>query len=500
MSRSATPPTTDARPPRTNPQAAALLKVAVICVSAAILYLAYGVLDGGKVRFLRSLGGDLWRWVYWPALVTGLVVILSFGYRAVLWWRYRPMESAGIPDEALPAVTVVIPAYNEGPMVARAIVSAARSDYPEEKLRVICVDDGSVDDTFAHMERARRLCGGRVSMLRFPRNRGKRHALYEGMRAATGDILVTLDSDSELPPGSLRNLVAPFVKVATTGCVSGCVKVLNRDRNLLTRMLGIRYLLGFDFTRAYQSELLTVFCAPGALTAYRRAIVLPELDAWRDQRFMGQACTNGDDHALTNAVLRAGWDSRYQGSAEVRTVVPETFARLSRMYTRWARSNIRESLRYLKFAVHRAVARREWLAFVDSLVHFLQIPARIYLAIVSTTLFVASPLLLIRALAATTIVAAVYGAVSLRSERGTESIYGILYGWFSLLTLQWIYPYACLTVHRNQWLTRGRRGVPRHAVPPEPHRARAESGAPTELPHWRPTTALPTTTAADLCD
>ena len=66
--------------------------------------------------------------------------------------------------------------------------------------------------------------------------------------------------------------------------VAGKVSVYNRYDNVLTRMLGVRYILGFDFIRAYQSVLKTVWC-PGALQAYRLSVIAPKLSAWRDQRF-----------------------------------------------------------------------------------------------------------------------------------------------------------------------------------------------------------------------
>jgi hyaluronan synthase len=48
-----------------------------------------------------------------------------------------------------------------------------------------------------------------------------------------------------------------------------------------------------------------------------------------------------------------------------------------------------------------------------------------------------------------------YAFYFLRSEKSTETVYGVLYAWFTLLTLQWIYPWAALTVRRNRWMTRG---------------------------------------------
>lgn len=431
-----------------------LLKLALIVGAITLVGVAYGAMSGGKVAFARSLGGGLWQLLWWPAVVMGVTVVVSFLWRVALWLRYRPVPAVAV-DADLPSVTVVIPAYNEGAMVARSILSAVASDYPRERLRVICVDDGSADDTWQHMERARRAHPDHVELVRFAANRGKRHALHAGMGRARSEIVVTLDSDSVLDRGALRSMVAPFGD-PQTGAVAGCVKVYNRGANLLTRMLAVRYLLGFDFARAYQSELGTVFCVPGALAAYRRAAIAPHLDGWRDQRFLGRACTNGDDHALTNVVLRQGLTARYQSDAVVLTVVPDTWVRLSRMYVRWARSNVRESWRWMGFGLARARRRGDWLAWLDGVVHFVQIPARIWVGVLSVALWLAAPALLIRALAATTVVAGIYALITLRSERGTESVLGILYGWMALLTMQWIYPWAALTVHHNRWLTRAR--------------------------------------------
>ena len=73
--------------------------------------------------------------------------------RTVLWWRYK---SFPLPPGPLPRVTVIIPAYNEGAMVEKSIYAAVASDYPADRLEIICIDDGSKDDTWAYMDRARR--------------------------------------------------------------------------------------------------------------------------------------------------------------------------------------------------------------------------------------------------------------------------------------------------------------------------------------------------------
>ncbi len=74
-----------------------------------------------------------------------LLMFLFQGLRTILWACYRPFP---LKDGDLPTLTIIIPAYNEGAMVEHSLYSVARADYPREKLEIICIDDGSTDDTW----------------------------------------------------------------------------------------------------------------------------------------------------------------------------------------------------------------------------------------------------------------------------------------------------------------------------------------------------------------
>ena len=100
------------------------------------------------------------------------LVMLSFQlFRTVLWACYKPYP---VPDGPWPSLTVIIPAYNEGPMVEKAIASVAASDYPADRLEIICIDDGSQDDTWAYIQRALRRYPHLVRPLRFPGQPGQK--------------------------------------------------------------------------------------------------------------------------------------------------------------------------------------------------------------------------------------------------------------------------------------------------------------------------------------
>lgn len=410
--------------------------------------------------FATDLGADLAATTVRGAFLpfASALIVFALVSRVVLWLAYRPVHLTPAERAALPSLTVVIPAYNEGPGVRRTVESVLASAYPADRLTVIAVNDGSKDDTGAYLDAAARACPDRVTALHLPDNRGKRHALYEGFSRATSELVATLDSDSVVPPDSLAQLVAPLFRHRRVAGVAGKVLVHNRAKNLLTRMLGVRYILGFDFVRAYQSALRTVWCCPGALQAYRRAVIAPHLVRWRDQRFLGARCTNGDDHAMSNLVLSLGHDTVYQSNAPVLTLVPECYVKLCKMFIRWGRSATREGLRALAFTPRRAIAlgplRGPLVAF-DALMQPLGIFTRLASFVGALVLLALAPSWWLKAALATTVVAILYGLVFLRSERSTEALFGVLYAWFALFALSWVQPFATLTVRKNGWMTRG---------------------------------------------
>lgn len=142
------------------------------------------------------------------ARLSFFIVIFALVWRAYLALTYRDMEYCS--DQELPYVTVVVPAYNEGEQVLHTLRTLANGDYPAEKLQLVAVDDGSKDDTWHWMCEAGRELGDRVELVRMAANSGKRHALYQGFARAKGSVLVTVDSDSEVLPDTLRHLATPW--------------------------------------------------------------------------------------------------------------------------------------------------------------------------------------------------------------------------------------------------------------------------------------------------
>lgn len=371
--------------------------------------------------------------------------------RTILWWRYKPYP---LPQGPLPAVTVIIPAYNEGAMVEKALYSAAASDYPADKLEIICIDDGSKDDTWTYIDRARQRFPHLIKAIRFSRNRGKKEGLYAGFTQGKGEIFVTMDSDSVIGPDTLRQIVAPLVHDPKVGAVAGNVKVYNRFRSLLARMLAVRFVLAFDFLRASQSMYGFVACTPGALSAYRRSAVLPILEKWRHQTFLGVPATIGEDRALTNFVLRQGYYSVYQRTAQVHTVVPETYRGLCKMFLRWDRANFRESWVQLTYMFTNYRSKDRLLPILDFFITQIEFPLTYLFMGLLFFSFYLYPIVMVKFFAGLGVLTMVYMLYYLSQERDWEFIYGIIYSYFAFFALNWVQPYAFLTLRNSRWLTR----------------------------------------------
>ncbi len=372
----------------------------------------------------------------------------------VLYLRYKPVKS--VSDEMLPTATVIVPAYNEGKLVYATLKSLADSDFPVDKMQLIAIDDGSKDDTWEWMKKAKEELGDRVSIYQQPENKGKRHALYRGFNLGAGEIFVTVDSDSIVTKDTVRNLVSPFITNKKCGAVAGNVKVLNNKKAIIPRMLNVSFAFSFEFIRSAQSVLGSVLCTPGALAAYRREAVMGCLPQWIKQTFMGQLTDIGEDRAMTNMILKQGYHVSFQKNAHVLTNIPENYKGLYKMFIRWERSNVRENIMMAKYAFKnfregskagpRFLLLNQWLGIITAYP----------LALLMITLIILHPVLFLSAsLFSMLIFSSIPAFFYAKKHNMRESFWAYTYSIFYTFGLFWITPYAIATASRRGWLTRG---------------------------------------------
>ncbi len=387
-----------------------------------------------------------------------LITILAFQilfllYIVYRYFKYKPVAS--VRDEQLPSCTILVPAYNEGALVYQTLKSIAQSDYPKEKLEIIAIDDGSKDDTWYWIQRAASELEGRVKVLQQPKNKGKRHALHRGFTLGKGEIYVTIDSDSVVEPNTLRNLVSPFITNPNCGAVAGNVKVLNKGQGLIPKMLNVSFVFSFEFMRAAQSSLGFVLCTPGALSAYRRNAALHSLSQWINQKFMGDYATIGEDRAMTNFILEQGYDVQFQRTANVLTNTPIGYKNLHKMFTRWGRSNVRETLMMHRFIFKNFRSKNKAGARIIFINQWTKILLTYPLTAIMLYFVLTHPVLyLSSALVGTFIFSSIQMLFFTKRYNFADSLWAYPYSLFYLVALFWISPFAIATVKNGGWLTR----------------------------------------------
>src|SRR5262249_2476449 len=173
-----------------------------------------------------------------------------------------------------PWVTVLVPAYNEGETIARTVRSIRESDYPN--VEIIIVDDGSTDSTAAVGRAIEE--SGQARYFRKEERGGKASCLNLALEMARGEFIVCIDADSSLDRDAIRKILVPF-QDQKVGAVSGCVKVRNRDENLLTRLQACEYLVSIALGRRFLGWIGFLTIVSGAFGCFRRS-TLAESGAW----------------------------------------------------------------------------------------------------------------------------------------------------------------------------------------------------------------------------
>lgn len=272
---------------------------------------------------------DLSEWqAYMPLALAGAVVWSLWLYRVILSHRARPIE-----NNYSASASVIVPSFHEDTEILLNCLDSWRRQDPDEIIIVLDIADNEA------YSRLTALGDPRVKPVLF-RHAGKRSALGEGIRRATGDLLILTDSDTFWEPNLLKAVKMPFVDPEVGG-VSTQQNVYQRHTSVWRRiadwLVNLRY---YDYVPA-MGAAGAVACISGRTGAYRRAAVLPVLDNLENEFFLGRRCISGDDGRLTWLVLASGFKTVHQSSARALSMFPSSFAAFVKQRVRWSRNSYR---------------------------------------------------------------------------------------------------------------------------------------------------------------
>lgn len=241
-------------------------------------------------------------------------------------------------DDFEPTVTVVMPLYNEGDGVRDALTSVLASDYPVEKLRVICIDDQSCDDSYTHACSVARN-DRRLTVLRNPVNLGKRKSIIRAVRLAQSEIIVSVDSDVIVDRRAIAELVRRFTS-PRIAAVGGWVDIRNKHDNWLTRMQTVKYWYAYFVMKNVEQAFKRVMVLSGCLTAYRRSVLIDLEPILERRALLSAPIKYGEDRFLTRQIVKAGHLTTLTHAARCWTNVPNRLGAYFSQQLRWRRSNV----------------------------------------------------------------------------------------------------------------------------------------------------------------
>jgi biofilm PGA synthesis N-glycosyltransferase PgaC len=213
--------------------------------------------------------------VFWTCFAVCLYIY--FGYPAMLWvisrFRNRPVREADVT----PRATFVIAAYNEEGVIGGKIENVLSLDYPAEQLEVLVVSNGCTDRTNDIVRGY--LTDPRVRLIALEQP-GKMQAVNEGVRQATGEIIVFSDADFFLDHHTLRLMARKFADPEVGG-VSGARKPgITRKGDATGEGEGM-YVRWDKLQKILESRIGSVFAADGLLYAIRKELYVPLTDPSR---------------------------------------------------------------------------------------------------------------------------------------------------------------------------------------------------------------------------
>jgi cellulose synthase/poly-beta-1,6-N-acetylglucosamine synthase-like glycosyltransferase len=212
---------------------------------------------------------EILKIAFWGSVA--LILYTYFGYPvlvALVASQRRPSKHPGNPNaNALPSVTVIIPAHNEERWIERKIENTLALDYPQERMRILIASDGSTDRT---VEIAQRYATESVEVVDFPERTGKIATVDRSIRRASGEIVLITDATAMLDRDSL-SLLVPHFQDPEVGCVAGD-RVCVATGSSATEGEGL-YLRYEAWIKRSESRLRSCLGGYGPILAVRRSLV-----------------------------------------------------------------------------------------------------------------------------------------------------------------------------------------------------------------------------------
>ncbi len=241
-------------------------------------------------------------------------------------------ENSTFSIKKFPTVTIIVPVWNEERTLAGTVNSLLSLSYPQEKLDIIIVDDGSTDGTRRVANTFKRYSQVRVF---HKENGGKHTAMNLGIRRAKGELIGGLDADSFVDKNALLEIVRCFEDEKIMA-VTPAIRV-HAPGNVLQKIQRVEYNMGV-FLRKMFGSMNAINVTPGPFSIFRKK-VFDDLGRYRHAH-------NTEDMEIALRMHKNHYPIANAPMAHVYTVTPRTVKGLYKQRLRWVYGFLANAIDY----------------------------------------------------------------------------------------------------------------------------------------------------------
>lgn len=255
------------------------------------------------------------------------LLVTYFERRKDIVFRSKP-----ITLKRYPSVSIIVPCYNEERTLYKTIRSLLALEYPKDKLKLLLVDDGSIDGTWSIMRRFKK--HPQIEIYR-KENGGKHTAMNLGLEHTTSEFVGGLDADSFVHTEALKRIITYFDNPETMA-VAPSILVYNPS-NILQLAQKAEYDMSV-YNKKMLGFLGGIHVTPGPFSIFRKK-VFDDLGYYRKAH-------NTEDQEIALRMHVHGYKIDHCPDAYVYTVSPKTVRALYKQRLRWIYGFIKNTFDY----------------------------------------------------------------------------------------------------------------------------------------------------------
>jgi len=220
------------------------------------------------------------------------------------------------------STTIIVPCFNEEKTVGKTIESLLGLQYPDEKLIIMIIDDGSTDNTWSEIQKYKDR--PRIKLFQKENEGSKFAALNFALPLVETELVGVLDADSWVEPDALEHYMEFFADPEVMATIPSMV--IARPDSFLRRAQKAEYDIGLFARRAFH-RINAIYITPGPFSVFRKYVF--------DTLGPYQEAHHTEDAEIALRMQKHHYKIAYSEKSVVYTVGPKTLRPLIKQRVRW---------------------------------------------------------------------------------------------------------------------------------------------------------------------